>query len=76
MSETPKITRERAERIAKAQACVRCGEYSYKRVKVKPATKRLEESLGVVWSTEQVCGVCDTHLELGIDEDGTIVYVG
>lgn len=75
MSETKRISRERAERIAKSYACTRCGEYSYKRVKVTPATKRLEESLGVVWSTEQVCGVCDSHLELGIDEDGTIVYV-
>ena len=75
MSDTPRISRERAERIAKAHACDRCGEYSYKRVKVVPATKRLEETLGVVWSTEQVCGVCDSHIELGIDEDGTIVFV-
>jgi hypothetical protein len=75
MSEGGKISRERAERIAKAHACDRCGEYSYKRVKVMPATKRLEESLGVVWSTEQVCGVCDSHIELGIDDDGTVVYV-
>ena len=75
MSEARKISRDRAERIAKAYACTRCGEYSYKRVKVTPATKQLEESLGVVWSSEQVCGVCDSHIELGIDEDGTIVYV-
>ena len=75
MSDPKKISRERAERIAKSHACTRCGEYSYKRVKVMPATKRLEESLGVVWSTEQVCGVCESHMELGIDEDGTIVYV-
>ena len=71
-----KISKERAERIAKAHACVKCGEYSYKRVSVKPAAKRLEESLGIVWSTEQVCGVCEAHLELGIDDDGTIVYEG
>ena len=69
-----KITRERAERIAKAHACVKCGEYSYKRVTIKPASKRLEESLGVIWSSEQTCGVCNAQLELGIDEDGTIVY--
>lgn len=75
MSETPKISRDRAERIAKAHACVQCGEYSYKWVKVRPATGRLQDTLGVVWYTEQVCGVCDTHLELGIDEDGAIVYV-
>jgi hypothetical protein len=71
-----KISKERAERIAKSHACGKCGEYSYKRVSVKPASKRLEESLGVVWSSEQVCGVCDSHLELGIDDDGTIVYEG
>jgi transcription elongation factor Elf1 len=75
MSDAPKLSRERAERIAKAHECVRCGEYSYKRVMVKPAAKRLEESLGVVWSTEQVCGVCNAQFELGIDDDGTIVYV-
>lgn len=71
-----KISKERAERIAKSHACTKCGEYSYKRVSIKPAAKRLEESLGVVWSTEQVCGVCGAHLELGIDDEGTIVYEG
>jgi transcription elongation factor Elf1 len=71
-----KISKERAERIAKSHACTKCGEYSYKRVAVKAAAKRLKESLGVVWSTEQVCGVCDAHLELGIDDEGTIVYEG
>ena len=71
-----KISKERAERIAKAHACVKCGEYSYKRVSIKPANKRLEESLGVVWSTEQICGVCDAHLELGIDSEGAVVYEG
>jgi hypothetical protein len=68
-----RITRERAERIAKAHACDNCGEYSYKRVSVKPASKRLQESLGIAWSVEKVCGVCDAHLELGLDEEGTIV---
>ena len=69
-----KITRERAERIAKAHACNQCGEYSYKRVSVKPAAKKLEEELGVAWSTEQTCGVCNAHHELGISEDGAIVF--
>jgi transcription elongation factor Elf1 len=69
-----RITRERAERIAKAHACENCGEYSYKSVSVKPAPKRLQESLGIAWSAEKVCGVCDAHLELGIDQEGTIVY--
>jgi transcription elongation factor Elf1 len=69
-----KITRERAERIAKAHPCAKCSEYSYKRVSVKPASERLAESLGVVWSTEQTCGVCGAHHELGIDAEGQIVY--
>jgi hypothetical protein len=68
------ITRERAERIAKAQACGNCGEYSYKKVSVKPAPPRLQESLGIVWSAEKVCGVCNAHLEMGIAEDGDIVF--
>lgn len=68
------ITRERAERIAKAHACGRCGEYSYKRVTVKPAAKHQKESLGIAWSVEKVCGVCDAHLEMGIDEEGDIIF--
>ncbi len=69
------VTQERAERIAKAHACERCGEYSYKQVSVKTAPKDQQESLGIVWSVEKVCGVCDASQELGIAEDGTIVFV-
>lgn len=71
-----KITRERAERIAKAHACERCGEYSYKRVSVTPASKAQQESLKVTWQAMKVCGVCGTQQELGIAADGDIVYVG
>lgn len=70
----PKITQERAERIAKAHACPNCGEYSYKRVSVKPATPQLQESLGVAWSAFKTCGVCNSEHEIGIDDDGDIVY--
>jgi transcription elongation factor Elf1 len=70
-----RITQERAERIAKAHACEICGEYSYKKVSVKPATKRQQESLGIAWSAEKICGVCDAHHEMGITSDGDIVYV-
>ena len=69
------ITRERAERIAKAHACENCGEYSYKRVSVKPASKHQQEALGIAWAAEKVCGVCDAQLEMGISDDGDIVYV-
>ena len=71
-----RIPKERAERVAKAHACERCGEYSYKRVKVKAATRQQEEEQGIAWMAEKVCGVCDAHLELGIDAEGDIVYVG
>ena len=70
----PPITRDRAERIAKAHACVNCGEYSYKRVSVKPATPAQREAVGVAWQVDQVCGVCNAHQELGIADDGDVVY--
>lgn len=71
-----KITRERAERIAKAHACDNCGEYSYKKVVVKPAPKAQREALNVVWQARKVCGVCGAELEMGIDAEGDIVYAG
>lgn len=69
-----KITRERAERIAKAHACERCGEYSYKKVSVKPASKSQQDSLKISWQAIKVCGVCGAEQELGIAADGEIVY--
>lgn len=71
-----KITRERAERIAKAHACERCGEYSYKKVTVTPASKSQQQELKVSWQALKVCGVCGAQQELGIAADGDIVYVG
>jgi transcription elongation factor Elf1 len=70
------IPRERAERIARAHACVRCKEYSYRKVAVKPSTASLREALGEVWHALLVCGVCGTTQELGIDADGDVVYAG
>jgi transcription elongation factor Elf1 len=69
-----RIGKERATRIAKSHACERCGEYSYKRVSVKPATRQQNEQLGISWAAEKVCGVCDAHLEMGINDEGDIVY--
>lgn len=76
MSSAPSIPRERAERIARAHACSNCGEYSYKKVQVKPSTEALRKELGVTWSAALVCGICGMHQELGIDADGDVVYVG
>jgi transcription elongation factor Elf1 len=72
---TATIPRERAERIARAHACVRCREYSYRKVAVKPASDAVKEALGTVWHATLVCGICGTHQELGIDGDGDVVFV-
>jgi len=71
-----KITLERAERIAKAHACENCGEFSYKKVTVKPAAQSQREALNVAWQATKVCGVCGAVEEIGIDDEGEIVYVG
>jgi hypothetical protein len=70
-----KITRERAERIARSHACENCQEYSYKRLKVTPATAAQRTHLNEAWHVVAVCGVCDLEQELGIAADGDIIYV-
>ena len=69
------ITQERAERIAKAHACENCGEYSYKKIVVRPATESGRTELGEAWHVTKICGVCGMEHEMGIDADGEIVYV-
>lgn len=70
------ITRDRAERIARAHACERCGEYSYKKVVVRPPSEAHREEFNEAWHAVMICGVCDLHQEMGIDEEGDILYVG
>jgi hypothetical protein len=70
-----RITKERAERIARAHACEQFGEYSYKKLSVKPALKEQRSALNVAWHAVKTCGVCGMQQELGIDEEGEIVYV-
>ncbi len=70
------ITRERAERIARAQACANCLEYSYKKLAVKPATEAHRKEFGELWHVVMVCGVCGAQQVMGIDDDGDVVYVG
>lgn len=74
MSEAPSITQARAERIARAHRCPGCGEYSYKRVKVKPSSAAMREEFAEVWHAALECGVCGAHVEMGIDADGDVVY--
>ncbi len=69
------ITRERAERIARAHACENCREYSYKTVRVKPASDAHRAEFKEVWHVVAICGICGLEKELGIDEDGEIIYV-
>jgi transcription elongation factor Elf1 len=69
------ITRERAERIARAHACENCGEYSYKRLVVKPASPDHRAEFNEAWHAVKICGVCGLQQEMGIDEEGDIVYV-
>mgnify|MGYP006314060645 CR=1 FL=1 len=69
-----KITRERAERIAKAHLCRHCSEYSFKKLTAKPAPESIVKELGAVWIVTRVCGVCGYHGEIGIQDDGDIVF--
>jgi transcription elongation factor Elf1 len=70
-----RITRDRAERIARGHACENCGEYNYKKLSVRPATRSEREDLKEAWHATKVCGVCGAHHEMGIDDEGEIVYV-
>lgn len=69
------ISRERAERIARGQACEKCGEYSYKRLVVRAATPDQRE-MDVVWHVAKTCGVCGLQQETGLDAEGDTVYSG
>ena len=69
-----KITRERAERIARAHACSQCKEYNFKKISVKPASKSIKVELGAEWIAVKVCGVCGHLGELGLQDDGDIVF--
>ena len=70
------ITEARALMVARSHHCVRCQEYSYKRLQVKPASPQMREELGEEWHATLLCGVCGTYQELGIDADGDVLYVG
>ncbi|MCA0377685.1 MAG: hypothetical protein LCH84_18780 [Gemmatimonadetes bacterium] len=70
------ISRERAERIARAHACVSCQEYTWRKLTVREATPALRDELGEVWHVLLVCGVCGAHQELGLDDDGDVLYAG
>ena len=63
-----------AERIARANGCTRCGEYSYKKVKVVAATAETVAQFKEAWHATLRCGVCDAETELGLDDEGDVLY--
>jgi hypothetical protein len=69
-----RISRERAERIAKAHVCSHCKEYSFKKLVVKPAPQSIEQELGAIWIAVRICGVCGHQGEIGIEADGDVVF--
>ncbi len=70
------ISRARAEVIARSHACVKCGEYSYKKITVREAGAAHQQDLNEAWHAVLICGVCGVHQELGIDPEGEIIYAG
>lgn len=68
-----KPPRERAERIARSHACGKCGEYSWKKVKLAPAEEPERIAFQGTWQAELLCGVCDTYQVVVITEDGDLI---
>jgi len=66
------VTKARAELIARAQACPRCHEYTYKRIKVREA-EASDHVTGAAWLADMVCGVCAAHLQLALEPDGDVL---
>jgi hypothetical protein len=68
------ISKERAERIARAHACIGCKECTYRNVSVRAAPESLRAEFGEAWHASLTCGVCGVQQELGIDGDGDVLY--
>ena len=75
MSPRRPISFARAERVAPAHACENCGEYSYKKLIVKPATRAQAKATGEAWHALKICGICGLEAEMGIDAEGEVVSV-
>ena len=67
------VTKERAELIARGQACPRCREYTYKKIKLRAAIES-DHIAGAAWIAEMICGVCAAHLQLALESDGDILF--
>ena len=69
------ISRERAEIVARAHACISCREYSWRKLLIREPSEALKREFGEVWHALLTCGVCGLQQELGIDDDGDVLYV-
>lgn len=74
MTNPKRINELQAEKIARAHGCVQCGEYSYKRVKITAANPAATEELNEAWHAMLRCGVCGVESEIGLDEEGDVLY--
>lgn len=70
------ISQDRAALIARSHACERCGEYSFKKFSIRPASDSQRDALNVVWIARKTCGVCGAEQEVGLDAEGDIVFAG
>lgn len=70
------IGRARAAYIARSHPCPTCGEYSFKKVTVKPAPVSLRREFSAAWVVSRTCGVCGLEQEMGLDSEGEVVYAG
>lgn len=69
------VTKERAEFIARAHACENCGEYTCRKLVVRAASESIREELKVRWIASKTCGVCGHQQDIGIDNEGDIIFV-
>ncbi|MGH7582299.1 MAG: hypothetical protein ACREL5_03625 [Gemmatimonadales bacterium] len=71
-----KLSQRRAERIARAHACENCGEFNFRKVKAQAASAEQRAELAVAWIVTRTCGVCGAISEMGIDDEGEVVFSG
>jgi hypothetical protein len=50
-------------------------EYTFKKLVVRPASPSQREELHTRWLIQRVCGVCGLEQEIGLDDEGDIVYI-
>lgn len=74
MAPARRISQDRAERIARSLACSHCLEYSFRKLRVRPAPASHKPDLKTVWIASRTCGVCGLEQEIGLDAHGDVIY--